>query len=319
MRQTDNTMTTPMPLDISVIICAHNPRADYLDRVLSGLRLQDLSQDRWELLLIDNGSADPLAGRFDISWHSAGRHVAEPRLGLTPARVTGIRESSGQLLVFVDDDNVLRPDYLTAALEIEMRHPTLGAWSGRLVPDFEVEPPAEIVPYLGKLCLRDFRGERWSNQDYGADSPYGAGMCVRREVAMRYASRVSSDQGRLALDRSGDGLGTMGDIDLAMTGLEIGLGCGIFDSLELTHLIPARRLTLDFLVRLIRDATASELVYRRIRNLPEPSEGSGIDRLVSWYKYVRASPIDRQFERAKREGRNRGLAMLEKLTQGLSL
>src|SRR6266481_7107559 len=97
---------------VSVIICAHNPRPDYLGRALEALKGQTLSKDQWELLLVDNASKENLAERFDLSWHPHARHIREDELGLTPARLRGITESIGKLLVFVDDDNVLSLDYL---------------------------------------------------------------------------------------------------------------------------------------------------------------------------------------------------------------
>src|SRR5580658_7466146 len=108
---------------ISVIICAHNPRRDYLSRALDALKAQSLPREQWELLLIDNASKEPLANSLDLSWHRGGRHVLEKELGLTPARLRGIREASGEVLVFVDDDNVLAPDYLDHALGIARSHP----------------------------------------------------------------------------------------------------------------------------------------------------------------------------------------------------
>ena len=42
-------------MDFSVIICTHNPRSDYLRRVLDALKAQTLLREQWELLLIDNG------------------------------------------------------------------------------------------------------------------------------------------------------------------------------------------------------------------------------------------------------------------------
>ena len=47
--------------NLSVIICSHNARPDHLYRVIEGLKEQTLSQDAWELLLVDNASAIPLA------------------------------------------------------------------------------------------------------------------------------------------------------------------------------------------------------------------------------------------------------------------
>ena len=55
----------------------------------------------------------PILGRD----HVPAEQFSE-RLGLTPARLRGIRESRGELLVFVDDDNVLERDYLEVALAL---------------------------------------------------------------------------------------------------------------------------------------------------------------------------------------------------------
>src|SRR6185295_2735522 len=98
-----------MSVEISVITCAYNPRPDHLQLVLDALRTQTLDRQRWEYLLVDNASDQGLTFPAEASWHSNGRLIREERLGLTPARLRGIQESTGDLLVFVDDDNVLDP------------------------------------------------------------------------------------------------------------------------------------------------------------------------------------------------------------------
>src|SRR2546423_13834260 len=98
-------------MKLTVIICAHNPRMDYLDRVLNSLRMQTLSKKHWELLLVDNASRERLSNLWDLNWHPQARHLREAQLGKTPALLTGIREARGDVLVVVDDDNVLAPDY----------------------------------------------------------------------------------------------------------------------------------------------------------------------------------------------------------------
>jgi hypothetical protein len=72
--------------DLSVVICTHNPHAGNLRRTLNALREQTLPFEKWELLLIDNASAEPLASSWDLSWHPHARHIAEPQLGLSAAR-----------------------------------------------------------------------------------------------------------------------------------------------------------------------------------------------------------------------------------------
>src|SRR5262245_5938334 len=115
-------------LDVSVIICAHNPKPDYFVRVLGGLRNQTLPLYKWELLIVDNASQLPLASCCDISWHPNGRYILETELGLSYARQRGIQEAAGDLIIFVDDDNVLDQGYLAEAIDIQQEWPSLGAW-----------------------------------------------------------------------------------------------------------------------------------------------------------------------------------------------
>ena len=112
---------------LSVIVCTHDPRPDYLDRCLAVLKAQTLAPERWELLVIDNVCDPPLACRLELGWHACARIVREDTLGLTPARLRGIHEAAADLLVFVDDDNVLAPDYLERALQVAAEKPFLGA------------------------------------------------------------------------------------------------------------------------------------------------------------------------------------------------
>ena len=107
---------------------------DYLDRVLEALRLQTLSLDRWELVFVDNASSHDVA--INLDWQPQARIVREEELGVTQARLTGIREARGELVVFVDDDNILNTNYLDSAIRIASNWPQLGSWSGRVVPEF---------------------------------------------------------------------------------------------------------------------------------------------------------------------------------------
>jgi glycosyltransferase involved in cell wall biosynthesis len=78
-------------MKLSVIICTHNPREDYLRRTLDALETQSLPRDQWELFLIDNASKLKLSESWDISWHPHGYHIRENELGLTAARLRGLK------------------------------------------------------------------------------------------------------------------------------------------------------------------------------------------------------------------------------------
>src|SRR5262249_33507085 len=101
---------------LSLIICTHNPRREYFDRCLGALRAQTLPSHDWELLIVDNCSAEPVNIEHILSYHPGAKVIREEVLGLTPARLRGIREATGDVLVFVDDDNVLDADFLQQAL-----------------------------------------------------------------------------------------------------------------------------------------------------------------------------------------------------------
>src|SRR5262245_54996167 len=65
---------------VSTILCTHNPRSNYLGRVLEALCAQTLPLNQWELLLVDNASRQPIAPAWNLSWHPHARHVHEDRL-----------------------------------------------------------------------------------------------------------------------------------------------------------------------------------------------------------------------------------------------
>src|SRR5207244_4152321 len=125
---------------LSVIIPTHNPTARRFERTLKGLKAQTLDYSSWELLVVDNATPDReyVAG-FDLSWHPNARIIREEKLGLTAARLAGIKASLGEYLIFVDDDNVLDPDYLKHVEAIFKCNLKLGAVGGKSLPDFEVE------------------------------------------------------------------------------------------------------------------------------------------------------------------------------------
>lgn len=295
-------------IHLSVILCTHNPRPAILARVLRALEEQTLARSAWELLIIDNGSTEPLHAGNTVAWHPRGRVLVETTLGLSRARISGIVATEGALLVFVDDDNVLAPNYLERALGVAHERPYLGAWGGAVVGEFETPPPSWAKPYLPFLALRNPTRESWSNATQITDAtPCGAGLCVRRPVAAAWTERTRHDQARLSLGRIGRGLGAGEDGDLAFTACDLGLGAGVFPHLRLTHIIPAERLSLEYLERLVEDMSRSEVVLRSLRQTVTPSPHHGLAaRAFHAYSLLRMPAPTRRLMRAGDRGRRSG-------------
>lgn len=293
---------------LSVIICTHNPKRHYFEKVLGALKAQTLPFEKWEVLLIDNASDRPLASDVDLSWHPGARHIREEELGLTPARLRGIAEAAAETLVFVDDDNVLDPNYLEVALQISNDYPFIGAWGGQILPEFEVTPPEWTKPFWGYLALREVERDQWSNLLHQLETtPHGAGLCIRKVVAEQYATNAKHHPVRSKLGRKG----TAGqdeiplsceDTDMAYTACDIGLGTGLFTALKLTHLIPANRLTEEYLCRLVKGSTYSKVILESLRNqLPTPPDRSLKARLSEFYKLRKMLPQERQLYKAEKQ------------------
>ncbi len=295
-----------MVLVLSAIVCTYNPRRDYLDKVLVALKSQTLMLERWELLLIDNASDQLLSSEIDLSWHPHARHIRENQLGLTSARSRGIQSAQTELLVFVDDDNVLDSNYLEIALQISQDLPFLGAWGGQIKGEFEITPPEWTKPYWGYLAIRDFDRDKWSNLVNQYDTtPCGAGMCVRKKVAQKYVELVSQDSKRLGLDRKAQSLMSAGDSDLAFTACDIGFGIGVFTSLNITHLIPSKRLDEDYLLRLVEAMAYSHIILHSFREeKPKYQASSWKRKLYEYYTYCKMNPQQKRFYLVKKRGQS---------------
>jgi glycosyltransferase involved in cell wall biosynthesis len=281
---------------ITVVICTRNPRTEVFARVLDALTGQTLNTPRWELVIIDNGST-PAVSLPVLPAELRCRMVIEPTAGLTPARIRGIHEASGDLLIFVDDDNILAADYLETALWIASEFPQVGAFGGRVLPEFEQEPPAWLQPFLSRLALADFARDAWSNLpgDRGL-TPCGAGLCIRRQLSEKWADEVTADPRRLALGRRADDAASAEDADMVYTCIAEGWGAGRFTALCLTHVIPAARLDFDYQRRLARGIGWSYGRLLAIRGW------ATIDRrLLAWAKVVQG------FLGLKHRGRSRTL------------
>lgn len=252
-------------MKISVIICTHNPNSGYLNRTLLALKEQTMKYSNWELLIIDNASIVKVEGGFDISWHPNGRFIVEDKLGLTYARIKGISEAKGELLIFFDDDNVPNADYLEKAKEIAINFPYIGAFGGNLIGEFQKKPPEYFKKYLGMLAIRNVPRMVYSTLYLWETTPAGAGMVIRTAIAERYLEELKKNTLRQKMDRHGNILLSGGDNDLAFTAIDMGFACALFPQLSLIHIIPRNRVAPEYLLRLSKYIAASNVLLYSLR------------------------------------------------------
>ena len=98
---------------VSFIIPARNEKK-YIGDCLASIFSQDFFGDR-EVIVVDNDSKDGTA-EFVRRRYAQAKVVQENRLGINYARQRGFKESSGEVLVFVDADIRLPKDWTRRAL-----------------------------------------------------------------------------------------------------------------------------------------------------------------------------------------------------------
>ena len=240
---------------LSVVICTYNPDDKIFGQCLGGIIAASKRLAPHEILIIDNNSAEPVQSkefvRDFIVQVSSAKVINETKQGLTPARLRGIKESSGDLIIFIDDDNFIDEDFFSSAVNIFVAYPFIGAYSGQVTLVYDNEPEEWTRKYRGMLIYRVLNQNVWSNIPFNNDTmPNGAGLCVTRAVAAHYFELFEQGKRNFELDRSKGSLMSGGDNDLAMCACDIGKGMGLFKDLHLRHYIPQSRFTLEYLSRL---------------------------------------------------------------------
>jgi glycosyltransferase involved in cell wall biosynthesis len=274
---------------------------------LQSLAGQDLPKERWEFLLIDNASRQSLETKVDLSWHPNARHIREDELGLTAARLRAIRESRGQTLIYVDDDGVLKSDYLSSTLALFETHPWLGViGAGNLRPEFEEVPSAKFQSVLHFLAVRSVPRVVWSNhpEDH-AGIPYGAGLGVRRIVALGYIELLEKLNASECLDRRGSELTCGGDNLFSFAATFSGLGFGVFPELQITHLIPASRLRESYFLRLLEAHGFSHTIIGHLLNTSSRQQPTRLGNLRRVVSGARSGWFAMRLELAAQSGRRR--------------
>jgi glycosyltransferase involved in cell wall biosynthesis len=164
----------------SLIICVHNGarRLPLTLQALAGLSYRG----HWEVIVVDNASSDDsavVAAQLGKALPNL-RIIAEPNPGLWNARLKGIAEATCEFVVFVDDDNLLAPNYLEIAGSILRTNGDIDLLNGRSI----LYPLASVPDWFAQVQHCFAVGEQLAAS---GDVPpgatlWGAGLVVRRKA-----------------------------------------------------------------------------------------------------------------------------------------
>lgn len=255
-------------IKLSLLIATYN-RADRLIETLESVVAQDAPAELWECVVVNNNSTDCTAERF-AAFAAAHpqynlRMVEEHNQGLSYARNRGIRESTGEYMAIIDDDERIVPEFISAYISLFDTVPEAVAGGGPIVPVYPAGRPAWMSCFTERpIANTMYLGDRVREFPEG-HIPGGGNMAIRRSAVKRYG----------VFDIS------LGRVGTSLTG---GEESDLFERLRLAeakyyytpkavmyHIIPAEKLSRGYFSRLSYNIGVSQLrramFYRRVRRV----------------------------------------------------
>lgn len=172
---------------ISVIICTYS-RAQHLKNGLEILEKQTLSQDKFEVIVVDNNSTDntqEVCQDFEKNTSLNYTYYLEKKQGLSSARNRGLALAKGSIISFIDDDAIATEHFLEELHLFYDNYPNINCAGGKVEPVYEIgKEPEWLSKYLWGLVVKVDMGEEIIQ--YDKKYPAGCNMSFRKEIFDNY-------------------------------------------------------------------------------------------------------------------------------------
>lgn len=167
------------------IICTYN-RENLLLKCLHSIMKLSIIEDTFSVIVINNNSSDSteINTRRFIDENKLDNYFIynEHNIGLSFARNRGVKESTGEYIIFVDDDALLREDYLEQLDKYRREINDLKAFGGPIFPKFESIKPDWYNRFTAPNFLSfHYKGKSqrlYANFEY----PFGCNMGFHRSL-----------------------------------------------------------------------------------------------------------------------------------------
>lgn len=251
-------------LDLSLIIATYN-RAEQLMVTLESVATQRHPAQRWECIVVDNNSKDDTRERVEAFAAAHPdlqlRYVFESNQGLSYARNRGIEEAKGEIIAFVDDDERIVEEFVSAYVELFASHPDAMSAGGKIVAEYPTGRPRWMSKYAEQPIANPMDFGKSIKPFPKGRIPGGGNMAMRRSVFDKIGQFDTS------LGRTGKQLIGGEESDLFERIEAAGMACYYVPRAVMYHIIPESKLTIDYFRRLafntgLSQRRRAELHYR---------------------------------------------------------
>jgi serine acetyltransferase/GT2 family glycosyltransferase len=172
---------------VSVVIATYN-RQDLLRRLLEDLDRQTLDPSRFESIAVDDGSKEDTRAKLaDLTTRHAHRIERQENAGAAAARQRGVDLARGKIIVFLDDDMQVKPDFLERHLEkhLEVGDGTSSVVLGRLRPDAKLADMPLFERYYARVMAAQGDELASGGRSVRGHNIYTGNVSMPRELFVR--------------------------------------------------------------------------------------------------------------------------------------
>ena len=232
---------------LSIIVCTYN-RDKYLYGALKCIAENGFPKENYEIILVNNMSTDNTeteCKRFENDYPNVNfRYFIETNQGLSFARNRGIKESRGEILVFLDDDSYIQEGYLNNLQKQLVAHPDADAFGGRIIPVFESgETPKWLCKWTFSWVSAIDKGDKTILFE-GNTYPIGANMGFSKSCLNQCGSFNTE------LGRSKKNLMAGEEKDLFNRLKSRKMSVYYFPDILVKHIIPPHRTTKEYIIKM---------------------------------------------------------------------
>lgn len=259
-------------VEFTVAIRAFNGER-YLSLILDKLQEQINVEDiNWEIIVVDNNSTDDTAKivkEYQSNWSKPYplKYYFEVRQSAFLARRRAIIEAKGNLIGFLDDDNVPASNWVAEAYSFSQSHSQAAAYGSRIHGEYEVEPPRNferiecfipIIERLETICFNSYlHGKKGL-------LPPGAGLVIKRNVWLEFVPEKLHFQGPVGKSLKAKGEDIEALIYIKKAGKEIWYN----PKMEIFHQIPKTRFEREYLQKFFQGIGLGRYRLRMSRYQP---------------------------------------------------
>lgn len=231
----------------TIIICTYNS-AERINRIIDAILIQnDYANLVQELIVVDNNSTDTTKDNI-TKYGSKIKYIFEDIQGLSFARLRGVNATISEWIIFIDDDNLLKQNWIREADNFITQNPRIGAFNGAIIPliefDISHEEKSRLTACYGGLACTHLTEQNITRIKNFL--PFGAGLVIRTNTLKSLAKKGWLN----STGRCGSQLISGEDTEMVLNAKRDGYDVGMCEKMIMYHQIPRFRLSEDYLVRL---------------------------------------------------------------------